>query len=213
MLLQNRPLPFVYELLDLASIPSETLLFMDDYEGESLLLLDSNETRDFDFIDVEAISRLVLKIQDKASERNQYSPSKRIFISRSKLDKSGVDSRSLSNRETIESIFKSFGFEIFHPEKHSVEKQINMFRNADLVAGEAGSGLHNSVFMKPGGTIINLQSSRQEHLIQSSLVNVNETNCVYIWGRNETDDWSSNFEISPNDVEKLLRELTGKSLS
>jgi capsular polysaccharide biosynthesis protein/glycosyltransferase involved in cell wall biosynthesis len=213
MLLQNRPLPFVYELLDLASIPSETLLFMEDYEGESLLLLDSNETRDFDFIDVEAISRLVQKIPDKTSERNQYNLPKRIFISRSAIDKAGVDSRSLTNREEIEGIFKSFDFELFHPEKHSVEMQINMFRHADLIAGEAGSGLHNSIFMKPGKTIINLQSSRQEHLIQSSLVGVNETNCVYIWGENETNDWSSNFKIFENDVLKVLQELAGGSPS
>ncbi len=213
MLLQNRPLPFVYELLELASIPSETLMFLDDYEGESLLLLDSNDTRDFDFIDVEAISRLALKIRDEASELNQQNRSKRIFISRSAIAKSGVNSRSLTNRETIESVFKSFDFEIFHPEKHTVDSQISMFKHADLVAGEAGSGLHNSIFMKPGKTIINLQSSRQEHLIQSSLVGVNETNCVYVWGQNETNDWSSNFEISENDVLKVLRDLTGDSLS
>jgi capsular polysaccharide biosynthesis protein len=188
-------------------------MFLDDYEGESLLLLDSNDTRDFDFIDVEAISRLALKIRDEASELNQQNRSKRIFISRSAIAKSGVNSRSLTNRETIESVFKSFDFEIFHPEKHTVDSQISMFKHADLVAGEAGSGLHNSIFMKPGKTIINLQSSRQEHLIQSSLVGVNETNCVYVWGQNETNDWSSNFEISENDVLKVLRDLTGDSLS
>lgn len=213
LLLQNRPQPFVYELLALVGVSRETLIFMEDYEGEALLLLDSSETRDFDFIDVEAISRLVQKFPDKTSISSQDELPKRIFISRSAVDKSGINSRSLINREIIEDIFKSFDFDIFHPEKHSVDMQIRMFRNADLVAGEAGSGLHNSVFMKSGTTIINLQSSRQEHLIQSSLASINETNCVYVWGKNEIDDWSSNFEILVNDLEKLLQKLCGGPLN
>ena len=213
LLLQYRPQPFVYELLALVGISKETLIFMEDYEGRALLLLDSNETRDFDFIDVEAISRLVLKFPDRTSIPSQDELPKRIFISRSAVDKSGIDSRSLTNREEIEGIFKSFDFEIFHPEMHPVDMQIEMFRNADFVAGEAGSGLHNSVFMKPDTTVINLQSSRQEHLIQSSLAVINETKSVYVWGKNETDNWSSNFEISVNDVLKLLEKLCGGPLS
>lgn len=82
-------------------------------------------------------------------------PFRKVFISRS----STLDER-ITNAEEIESFFKRYGFEIICPEKYfnSFFDQINYFNETKVLAGVSGSGLSNCIFMKPGGTVIELMS-------------------------------------------------------
>ena len=70
---------------------------------------------------------------------------KKIYISRSKLNNKR---RQLMNEKEVEKVFASYGFHIVHPQNLSVSQQINLFRNADIIAGPSGSGMYNSVFQK-----------------------------------------------------------------
>jgi len=45
---------------------------------------------------------------------------------------------------------------------------------------------------------------RQEHLTQSSLCAIIKQHITYIWGNNETKDWSSNYSIALNSLELSL---------
>lgn len=75
---------------------------------------------------------------------------KKIFISRSEIKTS---SRYMLNQKNIEKIAKNFGYAIFNPEKLSFSDQMILFSNAQVIIGEFGSGLHNSIFSQKG-TII-----------------------------------------------------------
>ena len=71
---------------------------------------------------------------------------KKIFISRGNLKNS---TRNFLNYREIEEISSLHGFEIIHPEKMSIKKQIKKFYTADVIVGKFGFGLHNSIFSKP----------------------------------------------------------------
>ncbi|MFA9556917.1 DUF563 domain-containing protein [Evansella sp. AB-rgal1] len=70
---------------------------------------------------------------------------KKIYVSRSKLNNKR---RQLVNEKEVEKIFASFGFRIVHPQELSVGQQINLFKNANIIAGPSGSGMYNSVFQR-----------------------------------------------------------------
>lgn len=54
--------------------------------------------------------------------------------------------REMSNRNEIESIARSAGLEMISPETLSIPDQISLFSNANLIVGEFGSAMHNSIF-------------------------------------------------------------------
>ncbi|MFC0561983.1 glycosyltransferase family 61 protein [Halalkalibacter alkalisediminis] len=77
---------------------------------------------------------------------------KKIYVSRSKLNN---NRRCLVNEQEVEKLFSSYGFTIIHPQELSVSKQINIFRNANIVAGSSGSAMYNCIFQnKPTKKLI-----------------------------------------------------------
>lgn len=80
---------------------------------------------------------------------------KKIYISRSNFRRS-TDFRILSNEAELSNMLISEGFEIVQPEKLSCLEQMAIFFNADFIVGEAGSGLHNSIFSKFGTKIVSI---------------------------------------------------------
>jgi len=202
IVLLKKPKKFIYEILNLFSIPESALLTIESLEKCHLNLIETNATREFDYVDLEAIQMMLSRVS-LLDSRLEVEMKRKIFISRSRIGKFGFNSRSLTNRGPVEDFFLESGFEIHYPETLSIPDQYRLFSQANVVAGEAGSGLHNSIFMIPGSRVINLQSARQEHRIQSSLKMVNESLSTYIWGKPSTTQWNSNFEI---DLD-LLRTL------
>ena len=94
---------------------------------------------------------------------------RRIFISRSRI-RAGVSSfRAMQNYDEIETIARSRGFEIIHPQEMSWTEQVAMFANADFIVGEYGSGLHNALFARPGTCVlsINWLNGVQQHIARS----------------------------------------------
>ncbi|PPC74645.1 hypothetical protein C4K68_25365 [Pokkaliibacter plantistimulans] len=79
-----------------------------------------------------------------------------VYVSRSGLKK---DKRSLSNEIELEAELRNKGFLILNPESVSLEEQVSIYSNADLVIGPSGSALHNAAFMKPGSKIISLTTA------------------------------------------------------
>ena len=64
----------------------------------------------------------------------------RIFCARK------VAKRACHNAEEVEALFAAQGFEILYPEEYPIPEQAAMFRNADVVAGYAGSGMFNVLY-------------------------------------------------------------------
>jgi capsular polysaccharide biosynthesis protein len=76
----------------------------------------------------------------------QYSQkNRRIWLSRSKL-KSWV--QRVSNEEILENKLYQEGWEIFHPQDHTVEEQLTVFSEASILSGFVGSAFHTLVLIK-----------------------------------------------------------------
>jgi capsular polysaccharide biosynthesis protein len=81
-------------------------------------------------------------------------PFRKVFVARDKSLPQRVD----SDKE-MQDFFINQGFEIIYPENfNSFIDQINYFNECRVIAGISGSALSNCVFMKPGGTVIELLS-------------------------------------------------------
>jgi capsular polysaccharide biosynthesis protein len=77
---------------------------------------------------------------------------RRMFVSR--RHKSAF--RALDNLKQLETIAAEEGLAVVYPEDHPFERQIALFRNADVVVGEFGSALHNALFSRPGTLVVAL---------------------------------------------------------
>ena len=102
-------------------------------------------------------------------------PHRHIYVSRKLLDDSRIPLNKKENGElakedrdkatriddelALENLFKSLGFEIVYPELFlNMDDQINFFYSVKTIASLTSSGLTNSVFMQPGGTVIEIVS-------------------------------------------------------
>jgi capsular polysaccharide biosynthesis protein len=81
------------------------------------------------------------------------SPS-RVFLSRRKL--SQMYDQRIAGADLVEDMFRRHGFVVIHPETMSFREQVDLYAGVQVLAGAAGSGLHNSVFLPPGATVISL---------------------------------------------------------
>lgn len=72
--------------------------------------------------------------------------SRKILVSRADFSHGN---RPFPNRAAFESMAAERGYEIIHPEKLSLEEQIEIFSDAAAVIGEHGSGMHSTLFSGP----------------------------------------------------------------
>lgn len=92
---------------------------------------------------------------------------RRIFCSRSQ------ERRACHNRRDVEALFAAAGFDVVLPEELDIAEQARMYREADVVAGFAGSGLLGLMFAPSPKRVIMLSpesyTARNEYLICSVL--------------------------------------------
>ncbi len=63
--------------------------------------------------------------------------------------------RACTNREEVEALFAEFGFAVIYPEDFSLPEQLDIFHQAEVVAGFSGSQLFTSMFSdRPKHTIL-----------------------------------------------------------
>ncbi|MHA7144776.1 glycosyltransferase family 61 protein [Arthrobacter sp. TmT3-37] len=125
------------------------------------------------------ITKTWVKIADQIAVKSPIH-ARRIFISRPQLP-----SRSCNNTAEVEGFFVSHGFEIVFPEQYAISEQIGIFRDADVVAGFAGSGLFNMMYATQPKLKIILAGENyiamNEHLISSILGD----RVHYVWGKSD----------------------------
>lgn len=168
--------------------------------------------RDHDFLNVTLFKRhFVKRLSHIRSKAGTNTPDRRIYISRSKWRATSATSRSLLNRDDVERFFLSRDFEVVHPESMVIDQQIELFAQTKFLAGEAGSGLHNCVFMQDGSHVISLNSGRQNHLIQASLCYALDQESTYVVGTPESHQWNANYSIEIPDIESALSSVFSKT--
>ena len=130
--------------------------------------------------------------------------SRRLFISR----KGVVSGRVLANRDALESIAVSAGFELVHPERLSLLDQIALFRRATHVVGEYGSGLHSTIF---GSEELRCYALRGNAIapgfVQSGLAHEFHQIIGYAFAPADAHAVDYTFGIDPQDFELGLQAL------
>lgn len=110
------------------------------------------------------VSRLVIpKLNYVHSSGWQYQPSDRRWVGeemKSRVDMTGQETlperiyvsrqgqkrRRVSNFEEVFDVIEPFGFEVVRPEEMSVEEQIRLFDQVDVILGPSGSAFANAIF-------------------------------------------------------------------
>lgn len=92
---------------------------------------------------------------------------RRIFCSRR------IAKRGCVNGDQLEAEFRGAGFDIVFPEDYSLGDQVALFRNAEVIAGYAGSGMFQALFVPEPTHVIQVASEayfpRNEYLIAATL--------------------------------------------
>jgi len=78
-------------------------------------------------------------------------PTRRLCLSRRNFERAtrGVW-RVFENRELFEEMAVAHGYEVVMPELLPFTEQVNLFRSAERIIGEHGSGMHSALFADPG---------------------------------------------------------------
>lgn len=89
----------------------------------------------------------------------------KLFVSRTGL-KGGS---AMANAREVEGAAQARGYTILRPERLSLERQIRVFAEAAIVAGEFGSAMHDTVFGPAGQRVAVLQSAAYPYFIQAGI--------------------------------------------
>jgi len=84
-------------------------------------------------------SFLRLEYGDFLGRSSVQESSRRIYVSRSRL---GFRQRQFIEEKDLERRLESLGWLIFHPQEHSLEKQLMVYENASSICGLEGSAMH-----------------------------------------------------------------------
>lgn len=137
-------------------------------------------------------------------ENDNFSNSKRIFISRRKATK-----RRISNEETLVKKLINYGFESILLEDLSFEQQKNYFLHADMILSPHGAGLANLVFCKKTARIIEIFPPDTHSDIYENISKNLDLNYLSIQGiksesNSDKTDIHSDFSI---DVDSILNMI------
>ncbi len=100
--------------------------------------------------------------QHLSSETQEpFPPSPRLYLSRRHFSRTNFE-RVVANEVEMEREFLRRGFRVLYPETMGFEDQIALYSRADCMAGISGSGLHNSIFMRPQSSVIELGDPRYD---------------------------------------------------
>jgi capsular polysaccharide biosynthesis protein len=87
--------------------------------------------------------------------QNRASGPERIYLSRRKDEK-----RRMLNEAELEARLRTMNFEIVHPQKLSVEAQIQLFRTAKVIVGPTGAAFANCLFSPPSAKVFEIQPTQ-----------------------------------------------------
>ena len=120
----------------------------------------------------------------------------KIYVSRRNFRHKTISTRrQISNEEELVEIAVSRGFEVVYPEELPWDEQVKVFARATVIAGEAGSGLHNTIFSPAGAcTIAICQGSQVQGTLAALL---NQSVVVLGPSRTENLDGTLNFFVDP----------------
>jgi capsular polysaccharide biosynthesis protein len=151
-----------------------------------------------------AMSSLVIEAVKRLSRNPASPPEKKLYLSRKKW---GARQKFL-NRAEIEALAVDFGYEIVYPEELKISDRALIFSQAAVLAGEYGSGMHNSIFAPASCRVLVFQSGAMSHFIQAGLSQAIGQPVGFVFGPADSDDFRT-FSISPLHARQAFKSLEG----
>ena len=184
---------YIYVLLGLLGIKKENIILLDKTTRFRNVYIPT-PAFDISAYYTNAYRDIYNEIADNVKDDEIYD---KIYLSRTKMPME----RHTYGEKTIEKIFEKNGFKIIYPETLPLKEQIALVKNCRMLAGCAGTALHLALFMKPGGTVI--QIKRNTPLVDNADTQfvINKTkdlSSVFIAGsmeKEKTDHWSMTPQI------------------
>lgn len=125
----------------------------------------------------------------------------RVFISREGWPRS----ERLGNRSELYTMLERRGFQIVKPELLDRAAQIRLFESASIIAGEDGSGMHNTVFSNPGSTVIVVGENQPINFWHASVSSIRRQRIAY--GRIQRRAHEPAGEVDLAGLEALIEAL------
>jgi capsular polysaccharide biosynthesis protein len=149
-----------------------------------------------------AFSKNTLPLVERLAN-NAIVPRRKIYISRAGLNERN---QTITNRAELENIAASYGFEIVQPERLSISDQASLFASAAVLAGEYGSGMHNSIFSHGSCKVLVFQPRSTPFFVQAGLCNVMGQPVGFVFGKPEGK--GRIFSIDSKDAEYAFKEVS-----
>lgn len=147
---QNLPVPeYLYVFMEMLGIARQDVLILNHSMRFARVYIPAQTMS----IDTFYSEKFVLPFQRMAENVNPKPDNEKIYMSRAKLP---IGNKTYGE-EKIQEIFRRNGFKIIYPETMPLSEQVYQVRNARVLAGCAGTALHLALFMRPGGTVIQLK--------------------------------------------------------
>jgi capsular polysaccharide biosynthesis protein len=102
---------------------------------------------------------------------------RRLFCSRRRAR------RLCNNLEDVEAVFSAHGFAVVYPEDHPFPEQVRMFREAEVIAGFAGSGMFTAAFCPAPRRMIVLGPTSYPQRNEYMICAVAGHRLDYVWSR------------------------------
>ncbi len=130
-----------------------------------------------------------------------------IFVSRLTHSLKYPNYRVLQNEQELVSHLRELGFAVVEPETLTVEDQISVFANAKLVVCLGGAALYNTVFCRPGTSVVTIESG--PHFLVPHLRLLSSLGHRYgvIMGRQDPNDLTAIHKGWVVDVNRVCRSI------
>lgn len=139
--------PFMKNMLEMMGIDSERVHVL----GERAVLrvgrltIESSMAKDF-YHPCQDVNRdLIDYVEQSLSSKDAETeaPKRHVYLSRNKYE-----GRRISNEENLLELLYGYDFHTVYPEELSIQQQITLFRNAEVIVAPHGASLANTIFCK-----------------------------------------------------------------
>lgn len=156
---KKKIIPQFWTFMSLLGIPKNKIIILDQISQFDSVLVPSQAH----ILDVSYNPKFITPFQYISSLLPE-APKKKIYLSRTKLK----HVTSCLGEKQIEKLFADNGFSIVYPEKLPLHKQIEIIKNASVIAGVNGTALHMALFATPETKIIVLE--RSDHFVPEQMI-------------------------------------------
>ncbi|HXQ71734.1 MAG TPA: glycosyltransferase family 61 protein [Pyrinomonadaceae bacterium] len=130
----------------------------------------------------------------------------RIYISRRAAGR-----RRIANEDELTQIFKNFDFQFIRAEDLSFEEQVKLISRARYLASNHGAGLTNMLFMREGGTVLELRHE-SDYINNCYFVLASALDLKYYYqlckaDRDLADPHTANLLVDSKELERNLKKI------